>query len=78
MLGIAPVSHGSLSSGGGAMPESEEPGVHGKLGPHLELLDRMVEDQPRWVRMGVVDQRYHYGYSVQPTPSFAPWMKGRF
>ena len=25
----------------------------------------------------VVDCGHHYGYAAQPTPSFAPWMKGR-
>jgi transposase len=45
--GSAPVTHGSQPSLGGAMPESDEPEGRGKLGPHLKLLLRMVEDQPR-------------------------------
>lgn len=36
---------------------------------------RLVGGYP--FHLPVVDCGHHYGYSAQPTPAFAPWMKGR-
>jgi transposase len=39
------------------------------------LMRRLVGSFP--FHLPVIDCGHHYGYSALPTPSFAPWMKGR-